>query len=57
MFLLKWLVTGSIVYFLYKRFFPSLPAQGPNASNDNIQKPDHNETDEGEYIDYEEVDD
>ncbi len=53
MFLLKWLITGIIIYFLYKRFFALPPPKGPdNNQNINRSQPD----DEGDYIDYEEVD-
>ena len=57
--ILKWLVTGLIAYFFYKRFF-ALPA--PKKEEDNrviVEKKqgmqNSKDADE-EYIDYEEVD-
>ncbi|MCO6475456.1 MAG: hypothetical protein J5I94_02490 [Phaeodactylibacter sp.] len=61
--LLKWLFTGLIIYALYKYFF------GPNALGSGKNEPERRNIDpeppprqqpaadeEGEYIDYEEVD-
>ncbi|MCB9052988.1 MAG: hypothetical protein H6556_26420 [Lewinellaceae bacterium] len=61
--LLKWLFTGAIVYVLYKYFF------GPNAlgsgKEEQRRQPIHPENppqkksspdEEGEFIDYEEID-
>jgi len=57
--LLKWIITAAIVYFLYKTFFPG--GLLPGARQDQKRPIDQDgekggETDEGEYIDYEEVD-
>ena len=56
--MLKLLITGALIYFVY-RFFIAPPALGNDqAGNDHIhsdprqQAPDHDD----EYIDYEEVD-
>lgn len=53
--LLKWLIVGLIVYFIYRNFIAS-PRIDRDRSRDGQQQI-RNETDEdGEYIDYEEVD-
>lgn len=55
--LLKWLITGLILYFLYKTFFSDLSLPGPKRQKKNIEhKQEQREEAEGEYIDYEEVD-
>lgn len=53
--MLKLIITGIIVYFLYRVFFDR-PSLGSGRSNPekNIDNPQ--EEDEGEYIDYEEID-
>ncbi len=57
--LLKWVITTAIVYFLYKTFFGSNFLPGPGRKRDrHIEREQEKEMkpDEGEYIDYEEVD-
>ena len=60
MILLKWLITGFIIYFLYKRFFALPPPREENnrtfiRSNQSRPTKDQGQ-EEDEYIDYEEVD-
>lgn len=63
--MLKLLITGALIYFVY-RFFIAQPAIGDSMS-DNHARQDHNQqqqqqqqqqqsTHDDEYIDYEEVD-
>jgi hypothetical protein len=61
--LLKWVITAAIVYFLYKAFFGSNLLPGPGRARDRRvererekEKEREMEADQGEYIDYEEVD-
>ncbi len=59
--LLKWVITAAIVYFLYKAFFTSSLLPGPGRTRDRHlererEKEKEMEADQGEYIDYEEVD-
>lgn len=53
--ILKWLITGIIVYFIYKRFIQPKRSIGGRSSHAQI-KNDPPPKQEGEYIDYEEVD-
>ncbi len=60
MFLIKWLITGTLIYFLYRKFF-ALPAPRENTESENhitdhqdIKIRTDNQND-GEYIEYEEV--
>ena len=58
--LLKWLITFGILFFLYRTFFagPSLGSgkRPPSRVDDHSNSSNNDSTDEGEYIDYEEVD-
>ena len=57
--LLKWLITATIIYFIYKRYFAlPLPEKKDRHISQNKPNPTSKEkdSDEGEYIDYEEVD-
>lgn len=55
--LLKWIITAAIVYFLYKTFFSSGGLPGPKRERDGqLDRERPREENEGEYIDYEEVD-
>ena len=60
MILLKWLITGFLIYFLYKRFFALPPPREENTSTfirGNRPRPQKDrDQEEDEYIDYEEVD-
>lgn len=52
--MLKLIITGLLIYFLYRSFFKK-----PNSIGTSQREERHinaNEEDEGEYIDYEEVD-
>ena len=57
--MLKLLITGIIVYFLYKRFF-GLPESTKEKDSFLKNKPDQpdrqSDNDDSEYIDYEEID-
>ena len=53
--LLKWIITAAIVYFLYKTFFSPGGLPGPKREH-HIDRERPGEKDEGEYIDYEEID-
>ncbi len=56
--MIKWLLTGLIVYLLY-RYFIATPAIPPAGSSDETRQSTDSQTkrdEEGEYIDYEEVD-
>lgn len=55
MFLIKWLITGTIVYFLYKKFFALPPGKDTSSSPDQYEVPPKKD-DDGDFIDYEEVD-
>lgn len=50
----KWLVTGAIVFFVYRWFIQ--PKMVGTSQKDNQKVEDRNDSVEGEYIDYEEVD-
>ena len=52
--MLKLIVTALLVYFLYRTFFTKPSIGSPREEERNIDTPV--EEDEGEYIDYEEVD-
>lgn len=54
--MIKWLITIAIVYFVYKYYIkPMALQQGEEDQRTQIRNPE-SEDDEGEYIDYEEVD-
>ena len=52
--LFKWLIVGGAIYFIY-RFFIARPAIDQHTPEP--PPADHGPDDEGEFIDYEEVDD
>ena len=52
--ILKWLVTGAIVFFVYIWFIQ--PKMVGTSQKENRKVEDQNNSTEGEYIDYEEVD-
>ena len=54
--LLKWLIVGGAIYFIY-RFFIARPAIDQQKQDPPQPQPTQDNDDEGEYIDYEEVDD
>lgn len=55
--LFKWFFTIAIAYFVYKYYLkPGLLKQGEEQRRSQIRKPEPETKDEGEYIDYEEVD-
>lgn len=59
--ILKWVITAVIVYFLYKTFFSANFLPGPGNSRDRQlererEREKEMKSDDGEYIDYEEVD-
>jgi hypothetical protein len=54
--LFKWLIVGGAIYFIY-RFFIARPAIDQQAPDPSSPAHGQDDDDEGEYIDYEEVDD
>ena len=60
--MLKFFVTGLVLYFMYKYWFQPSLNQGKKQEDERIQKeeveirrPNKNSKEEGEFIDYEEV--
>ena len=56
---MKYIIAGIIIYFLYKRFFPAPSLNKGRGENDHTDQPSNNyskDNNQGEFIDYEEVD-
>ncbi len=54
--LLKWVITITIVYFVYKYYIkPNALGQGEEQKRSQIRNSDPEADNEDEYIDYEEV--
>lgn len=49
--LFKWLVVGGIIYFIYRYFI-----RRPAIEEQSQKQPTETQEDDGEFIDYEEVD-
>lgn len=52
--IIKWLVTASIIFFMYRWFIQ--PKMVDTSQKENRKVDDRSDSVEGEYIDYEEVD-
>ncbi|MEN0002859.1 MAG: hypothetical protein AAF798_01900 [Bacteroidota bacterium] len=51
--LLKWLLVGGVIYFIYRFYIAPLAIEGQQPPSPGKDQKD----DEGEFIDYEEVED
>jgi hypothetical protein len=54
--MIKLLITAGLVYFIYRYFIAPTNAVAPPPSQEKVDPAPRNDVDDGEYVDYEEID-